>query len=161
MALAFRETGRPFLLKSREGVVARRFSEMAGVIECKNTDIAAPADLESVYPAIGSYDPRGLLCVAADCAHEVKGEKTDRPGMGEYRYPAANIGVQDVPEFGCAALQEVLIALAICNYVVDLAVNQGVIVVRVGCLRFVERQALEGANVALAKGSGCDDRHPS
>jgi len=58
----------------------------------------------------------------------------------------------NIPQLDSDAVQEVAVALAFGNYVVDAAIDKSVIVVWVSLFRFVKGQAFEHADISFAKG---------
>lgn len=148
----------PFILYCGEGVVAGGLGQVAGVVDGEDADVAAAADLEAVDAAVRRHDPGRLLGVAADGAHQVEREEADGTRVREDRDPPARVVSQDFPKLGGAAFEQVLVALAVGDDVVDLAVDEGVIVVGEGGLGFVERQAFQHADVALAERRRGHDR---
>ncbi len=71
---------------------------MPRVVERKDADVAAAADLEPVYTAVRRDQPRGLLCGPVDRSHKVKRQKADRAGVGKDGDPLALMIAQVFPK---------------------------------------------------------------
>lgn len=87
-----------------------------------------------------------------DGSKQVQGDETDRAGVRKNHDLFALVRPQYISEFAGDAAKKMSIAFAFCDDVLDVAVDEGVIVLRMGNTGFVKCQALENADMALSKG---------
>lgn len=138
-------------LAGGEGVVAGRLDEVACVVEGEDADVVAAADLEPVDAAVRCDEPRRLFCRAVDRAHQVQRHKTDRAGVRKYRDLFALMPAEYFPQNAGRSAKELAIALAVRNYVMDVAVYECVIIFWKITFGFVKGKAFEHADVTFAE----------
>lgn len=141
-------------LAGSEGIVPGGGGEVSRVVECENADVVTASDLETIYAAVGSHDPRCLFRVASDRPHEVEREKADRSGMRKNRDPASDVSSKNFPKLRGAPPKKVPVTLTLGDNVVDISADEGVVILRERLLGFVKGETLENPNVPLAKRGG-------
>lgn len=145
-------------LSGSKSVLARRLHQVPRVVYRQDTYVARPAELKPVDPAVRCDDPRRRFGASMDGTEQVKCKKTDRPSVRKYSDPLALVVSKYIAKFAGDSLQQMSIAFALGDYVVNVSIDQGVVITRKLLFRFVKCQALEHADITFAKCFGLMDR---
>ena len=93
-----------------------------------------------------------------DGSEQVERDETDGSGVGEYSDSLAVVLAKDGSQFGGYPSQQLPVALAFRDHMVNVSVDESVIVAGKLFFRFVKGEAFEDADAAFAKGFGCVNR---
>ena len=87
----------------------------------------------------------------------MEGHKAYGAGVREYRDSLALVIAKYLPKFPCRAAEQVAVALAIGYHVVNAAVHEGVVILGVIDLGFVECKSFKYPDVAFTEGLCSED----
>ena len=125
-------------LASRKRVVAGDRGKVPRVVQGKYAYVVSAPDLEPVDAAIRGDEPGCLLRMSINCAEEIEGEITNGSRVGKDSHTFTWVRANNVNELRRRPAKEVTVALAVRDHVVNVAVNECVIILRVSRLGFVK-----------------------
>ena len=135
----------------RKGIISGNVLEMPCIIQRKYTDMAAAANFESIYAAIGCDDPWRLFGISSDGAHQMQRQIADGPGVRKNGDALTLMFLQDFVHFVGRAAQQLAVTFAFFDDVIYGAVNQSVIIAGESYTRFFKGQTLQNADVSFAE----------
>lgn len=126
---------------------------MSRVIDCEDAHKSICAQVEACNAAVGSSDPDGAQVLCVERAHQMQSEDADRAGMCKDRERAANVLCDGAVEFVRGAVEQLAIAFAAGQNVLEVSAKQRTILIWEFFGGLLKRQSFHQPDAAFAKGA--------